>query len=80
MRDVKEGNFRNVKGRGGILLFTSSRLWHLKQHDQPKRDTWHTPRKNESTRPVTNRIVTHGTPIADLKTYVQRIVSGYTFP
>ena len=26
MRDVKGGNFRNVKGRGGILLFIGSGL------------------------------------------------------
>ena len=24
MRDVKGGNFRNIKGRGGILLFISN--------------------------------------------------------
>ena len=47
--NVKEENFRNVKGRGGIQLFISSGLWHLKRHDQPTSDMWHTPRKNEST-------------------------------
>jgi len=26
MRDIKEGNFKNVKGSGGILLFIGSKL------------------------------------------------------
>ena len=60
-KDVKGGNFRNVKGRGGILIFIGSKLNHLKRHNQPKCDTWHTPKKNESMRPVTNRVVTRGT-------------------
>ena len=29
-RDVKGGNFRNVKGRGGILIFIGKKLYHLK--------------------------------------------------
>ena len=43
MTNVKEENFRNVNGRGGIELFISNELWHLKRHDQPKGDMWHTP-------------------------------------
>ena len=62
MTNVKEENFRNVNGRGGIELFISNGLRHLKRHDQPKGDMWHTPRKNESLRLVTNKIMTHDTP------------------
>ena len=61
MRKLKEGNFINVKGSGGILLFIGRKFRYLKRHSQLKSDMWHVPRKNKSTRLVTNEIVTRGT-------------------
>ena len=58
MRRVREGNFRNVKGNGGILLFIGHGFRHLKRHSQPESDTWHVPRRNELTLLVTNEVVT----------------------
>ena len=43
---LREGNLRNVKGTGGILLFIGCKLWDAKRRSQPKYDTWHIPRKN----------------------------------
>ena len=41
MAKVKEGNFQNEKGRGGILLFIGNKVQHSKQWDQPEQATWH---------------------------------------
>ena len=60
MTNVKGENLGNMKGRKGILLFIGSEVWHLKQRDQPKNDTWHIPRKGKSTILITNEVVTHG--------------------
>ena len=35
MTNVKEENFRNVTGKGGILLFIGNEDWYLKRCDQP---------------------------------------------
>ena len=61
MRSVKEGNFTNVKGNGGILLFIGHGLRHLKRHSQLESDTWHVPRRNGLTLLITNEVMTHGT-------------------
>ena len=61
MRKLKEGNFRNVKGSGGIPLFIGRKSRYLKQHSQLKGDTWHVALKNKSTQLVTNKVVTRGT-------------------
>ena len=44
-RKLKEGNFRNVRGTGGILLFIGRKLRYLKWRNQSKSDTWHAPKK-----------------------------------
>ena len=41
MAEVKEGNFQNEKGRGGIQLFIGNKVQHSKRQDQPKQATWH---------------------------------------
>ena len=61
MRKLEEGNFRNVKGRRGIPLFIGRKSRHSNRHNQSRNDTWHVPRKNKSTRLVSNKIVTCGT-------------------
>ena len=47
MRKLKEGNFRNVKGSGGIPLFICRKSRYLKRRSQLGSDTWHVPRKNK---------------------------------
>ena len=37
---VKEGNFQNAKGRGGIQLFIDSKVQHSKRHNQPRQAMW----------------------------------------
>ena len=58
--NVKGENLANAKGRRGIPLFIGSEVWHLKERDQPDKNTWHIPRKGKLTLLITNEVVTCG--------------------
>ena len=57
----KNENLRNAEGNGGIPLFIGDWPGHIKWHNQSGDDTWRSPRRNESTRLITNKKVTRGT-------------------